>query len=301
MPTSPSALREAGQFLRTCRAELQPQDVGLPAPGYDRRRVRGLRREEVAQLASISTDYYTRVEQGRLAASAPVLDTLIRALRLTPEQSNYLRTLLAQPSTARPGATNRDGRAASSHRTRVREQLVRLLGQLDDTPALVFNRRLDILAWNDLAAALLLDFSEIPAARRNYVRLVFTDPLMRELYPEWEQVARTCVAVLRMNAAENPADPALSTLVGDLAIAVPEFREWWAERRVALQNFGRKTIRHPLVGELTLAWDSFRQDGNPDQQLILWSAEPNSVSAQRLHQLKAHTTDQPRTPVRARQ
>lgn len=280
MVEATTELRELGQFFQHRRAELQPHQVGLDAPAAERRRVPGLRREEVAQLVSISTDYYTRIEQGRLAPSEPVLAALERTLRLDDEQRDYVRTLL----------TRTDGASAprepARRRRAIRPQLERLLGQLDRVPALVFSRYLDILAWNDLAAALLLDFAQIPERDRNYIRLVFTNPEMRARYPEWEQVARTCVAVLRMNAAGTPTDPALSRLVGDLSLTSPDFGRWWAERRVAHQNFGTKTVAHPEVGEMSLDWDSFQQAGNVEQQLVIWSAEPGSESAERLDRLR---------------
>ncbi|WP_084959743.1 helix-turn-helix domain-containing protein [Thermoactinospora rubra] len=282
MSATSAALQELGQFLRSRRSQLQPREVGLAPRGGERRRVSGLRREEVAQLVAISTDYYTRIEQGRLPPSEPVFAALVRALRLDEEQSDYLLKLLARAGT--PPARARDRTRAP--RQPVRPQLARLLGQLDRVPALVFGRYLDILAWNDLAAALLIDFAQIAERDRNYVRLVFTDPTLRARYPEWEQVARTCVAVLRMNAADDPTGPALSRLVGDLSIASPDFRRWWAERRVAHQNFGTKLVRHPDVGDLTLDWDSFQQVGNLDQQLIIWSAEPGTDAEQRLAELR---------------
>ncbi|MEV0585371.1 helix-turn-helix domain-containing protein [Nonomuraea sp. NPDC050310] len=283
MATTSTALQELGRFLRRRRGELQPHDVGLAPRRGERRRVSGLRREEVAQLAAISADYYTRIEQGRLPPSASVFAALVRVLRLDEEQSDYLRRLLARTASP-PPAPARDRRRGRGQS--VRPQLTRLLGQLDRVPALVFGRHLDILAWNDLAAALLIDFAHIAERDRNYVRLVFTDPTMRARYPEWEQVARTCVAVLRMNAADNPADPALSRLVGDLSIASADFRRWWAERRVAHQNFGTKLVRHPVVGDMVLDWDSFQQVGNPDQQLIIWSAEPGTEAEGRLADLR---------------
>lgn len=280
MADTPTELRELGQFFQHRRAELQPREVGLDVPAGERRRVPGLRREEVAQLVSISTDYYTRIEQGRLAPSEPVQAALERALRLDDEQRDYVRTLLTRSG---PASVPRE---PARRKRAVRPQLERLLGQLDRVPALVFSRYLDILAWNDLAAALLLDFGEIPERDRNYIRLVFANPQMRALYPEWEQVARTCVAVLRMNAADNPRDPALSRLVGDLSLTSPDFRRWWAERRVAHQNFGTKTVAHPKVGEMSLDWDSFHQAGNGEQHLVIWSAEPGSESAERLARLR---------------
>jgi transcriptional regulator with XRE-family HTH domain len=281
-------LRELGEFLRHRRGELTPAQVGLPERGTTQRRVQGLRREEVAQLAAISTDYYVRIEQGRLAPSQPVLDALARELRLDGDQRTYVEGLVDQA--ARTGHRAAPRRAA---RPRVHPHLTRLLGQLTDTPAIVFGPRLDILAWNPLAARLLCDFGAVPEARRNYVRMVFTDPAMREIYPAWEDVARTCVEVLRMEAGTSPADPALTALVGELSVADQHFRVWWAEHRVAHQDFGSKRIAHPVVGDLTLDWDTFRYVGAPEQQLVLWSAEPGTPDAARLTALARRPAQHP--------
>ena len=274
-------LRELGEFLKLRRGRLTPAQVGLPDRGHTQRRVEGLRREEVAELVAISTDYYMRIEQGRLAPSPPVLASLARALRLDADQTEYVEGLVGQAARTRTrGVTRR-----RAPRPKVHPHLARLMGQLADTPALVFGPRLDILAWNDLAASLLGDFALVPERERNYVRMVFTEPAMREVYPDWEDVARTCVEVLRMEAGTNPTDPALSELVGELSIADADFRTWWAEHRVAHQDFGSKRIAHPLVGELTLDWDTFRYAGAPEQQLVLWSAEEGTSSARQLREL----------------
>ncbi|NEW26648.1 helix-turn-helix transcriptional regulator [Nocardia cyriacigeorgica] len=265
-------LRELGGFLKARRGEISPAEVGLPVHGAAPRRVSGLRREEVADLVAISHDYYTRIEQGRLAPSEPVLDALVRVLRLDDDQRDYVRSL------AQRGERRQAKRASKA----VRPQLQRLLDQLTDTPALIFGRYLDILAWNRLACALLTDFDAMNPRQRNYVRMVFTDPAMRELYADWEGVARTCVAILRMEAAANPSDAQLSSLVGELSIADAQFRQWWAARHVARQEFGTKTLHHPEVGDLTLNWDTFRYAGDQDQQLVLWSAEPGSTSHDKL-------------------
>ncbi|UUW91423.1 helix-turn-helix domain-containing protein [Pimelobacter simplex] len=277
MASSPH-LRELGEFLKVRRAQLTPAQVGLPEHGHTRRRVTGLRREEVAQLAAISTDYYLRIEQGRLAPSPPVLAALARELRLDADQTAYAEGLVAQAGRRAPVRRR-------APRPQVHQHLVRLMDQLDGTPAMVFGPRLDILAWNDLAAALLLDFGQVPERERNYIRMVFTDPEMKAVYPDWEDVARTCVEVLRMEAGTHPADPVLTALVGELSIADEHFRRWWAEHRVAHQDFGSKRIAHPVVGELVLDWDTFRYAGAPDQQLVLWSAEPGTPSADRLREL----------------
>ncbi|MFJ4874087.1 helix-turn-helix domain-containing protein [Streptomyces sp. NPDC088745] len=282
--TGSAHLRELGEFLRHRRGELTPAQVGLPERAHTRRRVRGLRREEVAELAAISTDYYVRIEQGRLAPSPPVLDSLARELRLDADQRTYAEGLVAQA--ARTGHRTTPRRSPRPH---VHPHLTRLLGQLTTTPAIVFGPRLDILAWNPLAAELLCDFAAVPESERNYIRMVFTDPAMRDVYPDWEDVARTCVEVLRMEAGTHPADPALTALVGELAVADRQFRAWWAEHRVAHQDFGSKRIAHPAVGELTLDWDTFRYAGSPEQQLVLWSAEPGTPDAERLSALARGT------------
>ncbi|MFD8276787.1 helix-turn-helix domain-containing protein [Streptomyces flaveolus] len=286
--TGSAHLRELGEFLKHRRGELTPAQVGLPERAHTQRRVQGLRREEVAELAAISTDYYVRIEQGRLAPSPPVLDSLARELRLDGDQRTYADGLVAQA--ARAGHRKTPRRSA---RPKAHPHLTRLLAQLTGTPAIVFGPRLDILAWNPLVAELLCDFAAVPEPERNYVRMVFTDPVMRDIYPDWEDVARTCVEVLRMEAGTNPTDPALTALVGELAVADPHFRTWWAEHRVTHQDFGSKRINHPTVGELTLDWDTFRYAGAPEQQLVLWSANPGAPDAERLAALARSTAQSP--------
>ncbi|TDP37755.1 helix-turn-helix transcriptional regulator [Nocardia ignorata] len=276
-------LRELGGFLKARRAELSPEDVGLSVHSAAARRVAGLRREEVADLAAISHDYYTRIEQGRLAPSEPVLDALVRVLRLDDAQRDYAENLVRRS----------DRRPAKRGQKTVRPQLQRLLDQLTETPALVFGRYLDILAWNHLAAALITDFGRMTPRQRNYVRMVFTDPAMRTLYDDWESVARTCVAILRMDAAANPTDPQLTALVGELSIADEQFRQWWAARNVARQEFGSKTLNHPDVGEMTLNWDTFSSSGDSEQQLVLWSAEPGTTSHEKLRILTSWSAPVP--------
>ena len=248
---------ELGEFLRARRGELSPRQVGLPEAGAVRR-VPGLRREEVAQLAVISTDYYTRLEQGRIQASAQVLSTIARVLQLDDDQRDYLFEL-AGKDTARPRRRARQ---------KVQPPLQRVLDDLVSTPAIVIGRRMDILAWNPLAAALLTDFSRIPDKKRNYIRLVFTDPAARTLYEDWETVARTTVAQLRMEAADSPDDPELTALVGELAVQDAQFRR-----------------HHPVVGDLTLDWNALICATDRDQQLITWTAEPGSPSHDALRML----------------
>jgi transcriptional regulator with XRE-family HTH domain len=264
---------ELGAFLRARRSELSPSDVDMPEGGRQRR-VAGLRREEVAQLAAISTDYYTRLEQGRIGPSAPVLASLARVLRLDDDQRTYMYELAGTPAKSRRRAPQK-----------VKPYLRRLLDRID-APAMVMTPTHDILAWNPLAAALMVDFAEIPERERNFMRLLFTDPRMRSLYPEWEELARSVVSYIRMEAARKPDDPRLAELVGDLSIRDAQFRQWWAGTHVAVKRRGSRRYDHPVVGEITLEWDALTSDAEPDQQIIVFTPEPGSRSDEALHELK---------------
>lgn len=278
-------LEELGLFLRARRSELTPDDLGLPTTrDAAARRVPGLRREEVAQSVAISHDYYTRIEQGRLAPSEPVLAAIAHTLRLTADQRDYAEALARQAERRTPP------RRRSSP---VRPQLQRLLDQLTDTPAFIVGKYLDVIAWNGLASALLADLDAMEPRDRNFVRMVLTNPRVQALYDDWESVARTNVALLRRQAADNPTDPKLAALVGEMSVASPQFRRWWADRHISHPEYGTKTIRHPDPGELTLDWDAFSYTGDPDQQLVLWSAAPGSSSHDKLRILSSWTA--PRT------
>ena len=144
----------------------------------------------------------------------------------------------------------------------------RILDHITDTPAIVMTPIHDILAWNPLAAALMIDFSEVPERQRNFLRLIFTDARMRALYPDWEGLARAVISYIRMEAARKPDDPRLAELVGDLSIRDPQFRQWWASTAVAFKRRGTRTYNHPIVGVITLDWDTLTSDAEPEQQLI---------------------------------
>ncbi|MGV9910539.1 helix-turn-helix domain-containing protein [Streptomyces tendae] len=274
MSSSNGHVSELGAFLKARRTELSPAEVGLP-DARGRRRVKGLRREEVASLASISPDYYTRLEQGRRQASEPVLDALARVLRLDDGERAYLFELSGRDA-ARP-------RRRTSQK--VQPQLRRLLDDLSTTPAVVLGRRTDILAWNAMAAALFTDFARIPEKDRNFVRLVFREPGIRALYADWEWAARMTLAQLRMEAVRDPKDPRLAELVGELSLQDPDLRRWWGTHRVAAQRSGTKVLNHPAVGPLTLDWSFFTSTDDPDQQLITLTAEPGTASHDRLRAL----------------
>ncbi|MGW2344937.1 helix-turn-helix domain-containing protein [Streptomyces sp. NPDC001661] len=272
---------ELGAFLKARRAELSPRTVGLPDPGV-KRRVKGLRREEVALLAAISTDYYTRLEQGRRQASGAVLDALAQVLHLDDEERAYLFELAGRTTAARP-------RKQSAQQAQ--PQLRRVIDELTTTPAMVLGRRMDILAWNPMAAALLVDFSEVPEKRRNYIWLLFTDPKMKSVHAEWEKTARSCVAMLRKEVGRNPQDQRMAQLIGELSMRDEDFRRWWGDHhRVASLGRGSKVIQHPVADELTLDWDALACATDPDQQLVVWTAEPGTPSHDGLRILASWST-----------
>ncbi|MER6087341.1 helix-turn-helix domain-containing protein [Streptomyces bluensis] len=273
---------ELSEFLRTRRARLKPEDVGLPDFGRHRR-VPGLRREELAQLAGVSVAYYTRLEQGNgRNVSAEVLDAIARALRLSDAEHAHLTHL------AKPKAQKKKPSARTQH---VRGSLRQLLDLLDDVPAYITGRRSDILVWNRMAAALFGDWSELPPQERNWARLVFLRPEYRELYVEWDGKAADMVSFLRMDAGCHPDDPLLSTLVGELSVKSEEFRRLWATHDVKEKGHGVKRLRHPLVGELTLSYETFRLPDDSEQSLITYHAEPGSPSADALRLLASWGTD----------
>jgi transcriptional regulator with XRE-family HTH domain len=271
---------DLGEFLKARRNELNPLDVGLP-PGGQARRVAGLRREEVALLAAISTDYYTRLEQGRIQASASVLNSLSQVLRLDEDQRAYLHELAGRHS-------HRRHRRPASHHADPRLQ--RMLDDMAHTPAFVIGPRTEVVAWNAMGAALITDFSELPG-ERYYIRMLFTDPAMRDLYADWEGVTRLAIAQMRMHNAANPGDPLLAALVDELCAGYPLFRRWWADHEVATRGTGTKQLHHPVVGDLTLDWNAVTWAADPALQIIVWTAEARSPSSDGLRLLSSWAAD----------
>ncbi|MFF2845203.1 helix-turn-helix domain-containing protein [Streptomyces sp. NPDC058001] len=268
---------ELSEFLRSRRARLKPEDVGLPEYGRHRR-VPGLRREELAQLAGVSVAYYTRLEQGNgRNVSAEVLDAIARALRLTDAEHAHL-SHLAKPK-------NHKKKKAETRQQQVRPALAQLLDAMDGVPAYIVGRRSDVLAWNRLAAALFGDWGSLPAQERNWARFVFLDPASRELFIDWDGKAADIVSTLRMDAGCYPDDPRLSALVGELSVKSDEFRRLWATHDVKEKGHGVKRLRHAVVGELTLPFESFRLADDADQILVTYHAEPGSPSAEALRLL----------------
>jgi transcriptional regulator with XRE-family HTH domain len=236
--------------------------------------VPGLRREEVAQLAGVSVDYYIRLEQGRgPSVSDAVLDAIARVLRLDETELAYLHTV------ARPSAKERGERPAAAQR--VRPGLRLLLDTIDRAPAFVLGRRMDVLAWNALGDA-VVGFSRMPAAARNMPRQVFLEPAARELYPEWAAVAAETVAHLRLDAGLHPTDKQLATLVGELSLRSEDFRRLWADHQVKAKTYGVKRIQHPVAGKLTLPYETLALPGDPDQSLVVYTPEPDTETAERI-------------------
>ncbi|MEV0000025.1 helix-turn-helix transcriptional regulator [Streptomyces sp. NPDC050848] len=279
---------ELSEFLRSRRARLKPEDVGLPDFGRHRR-VPGLRREELAQLAGVSVAYYTRLEQGNgRNVSMEVLDSIARALRLNDSERAHLTHL------AKPTAKKKQHRAAIARPQQVRSGLVQLLDSMETVPAFVVGRRLDILAWNRMARALLGDFATWEPRERNMARMMFLDPNTRDLYLDWDCKATETVSVLRLYAGCYPEDPALLELVGELSVRSEEFRSLWAAHTVADKGHGSKRMRHPLVGEMTLQYESLRVAGpDPDLMLVTYHAEPGTASADALRLLAQWGVDEP--------
>jgi transcriptional regulator with XRE-family HTH domain len=264
--------RELADFLRRARAARDPQEAGLPSDTRVRR-VPGLRREEVALLASISTDYYTRLEQGRrIVPSAQLLEAIGDALGLDDAGRLHLRNLV--------GATPAPRRRGRPTVQRVRPGLYQLLDALDTQPALILGRRTDVLAANRMAKALFVDFDAMPLPERNYARWILLAREARELFLDWEAQARNAVDSLRLDAGNRPEDPGTQKLVGELSLASPEFRHWWSEHRVHQRTFGTKRLRHPVVGELTVDYETLLLPGDSEQTLYLYTTSPDSASRQ---------------------
>ncbi|MEU6236206.1 helix-turn-helix transcriptional regulator [Kitasatospora sp. NPDC047058] len=255
-----------GEFLKARRALLRPEQAGLP--GHGLRRVPGLRREEVALLAGVSTDYYLRLEQGRERnPSQQIVDALARALRLDDEALAHLRRLARPVARRRPAGTGRVG-----------PQLLRLMNGWSGTPALVVSGALDVLALNPLAAALYSAFAQ----PRNLVRMTFLDPAADAFHRDRSRAARAAVAALREAAGRDRDDPRIIELVGELSLKSRAFAELWARHEVRGKTGEAKLFHHPQVGDLDLHYEAFAVRSAPGQQLVVYQAEPGSPSADAL-------------------
>ncbi|HEX7307262.1 helix-turn-helix transcriptional regulator [Lentzea sp.] len=270
---------ELSDFLRSRRARLSPDDVGLPRYGRTRR-VPGLRREELAQLAGVSVAYYTRLEQGNgRNVSAEVLDSIARALRLDDAEREHLNNL----TRSKPGRKK-------APRTHLRPALRHLLDGIA-VPAYIGGRCSDVLAWNSMAAALFGDWGRLEPRDRNWARMIFLRPEYQNLFVNWESKAADVVAFLRLDASCCSNDPELAALVGELSLKSELFRQLWAAHEVKQKSFGTKVVRHPLVGEMTLSYEALSMPSEPGMFLTTYHAEPGSPSAEALQLLASWGKD----------
>jgi transcriptional regulator with XRE-family HTH domain len=275
-----NAASDIAEFLTSRRARVTPERAGLPTWGP--RRVKGLRREEVASLAGVSLEYYKRLERGNAnGVSDSVLEALARALQLDDAERAHLFDLARA---ANPVAAKR----RRSAQQRVRPAVLRILGAMN-APAIVRNGRVDYLAANPLGRALyapLFDSVEQPA---NSARFTFLDPAAQEFYVDWERTAKDLVAHLRSEAGRNPYDRGLSDLVGELSTRSEQFRTWWAAHNVRYHQTGTKRLRHPVVGELELDYEVMDVSADDGLTISVYSAEPGSRSAEALDMLASWT------------
>ncbi|MCE7010820.1 helix-turn-helix transcriptional regulator [Kibdelosporangium philippinense] len=284
--TDPRA--ELSEFLRSRRARLTPADVGLPEYGR-RRRVPGLRREELAQLAGVSVAYYTRLEQGNgRNVSREVLDAIATALKLNDTEHAHLMDL-TQPTQRR--------RSAPPQRQRVRPVLLQMLDAIDSVPAYVWGRRTDILAWNRTAAALFGDWGALEPRDRNWARIVFLNPDSQHLFADWQAKASDVVGQLRLDAGQHPNDVLLAELIGELSVKSDDFRTKWATHDVKRKTHDSVRLQHPLVGELTVRYETFTLPGDQDQALSIYHPEPGSASQEALRLLASWGADTADVPL----
>src|SRR5688572_28187638 len=284
---------EIREFLSTRRAKISPAQAGLPVYGGDRRRVTGLRREEVALLAGISSEYYTRLERGNATGvSDSVINSIAHTLQLDEAERTHLLDLLRTAGTTRPPRRR-------PARQRIRPTVQRVLDSMVGTPAFVLNGRLDLLAANHLGVAL---YSPIYADRSrppNNARFLFLDQHATEFFREWDKIANDTVALLRAEAGRDPYDRQLSDLIGELSTRSQEFRGRWAAHHVRIHTTGIKRFHHPVVGDLELAFETFPLAADPGQSLLTYTAEPGSRSQDTLNLLAswAATTNDTEQPA----
>jgi hypothetical protein len=280
---------EIREFLTSRRANITPQQAGLPVFG-DTRRVPGLRREEAAMLAGVSVDYYTKMERGNLrGVSQGVLDALARGLQLNDAEHAHLLDLARAEGPTRPAR-----RRPAQHG--VRPGVQRFIDAITVAPVLVQNGRGDVMTANRLGYALYSGMDLTPGQPANHARFVFLDPRAQRFFCEWDRVADDTVAMLRTEAGHDPRDRNLSDLVGELSTQSEAFRVRWAAHNVRIHQTGSKRFHHPIVGELTLAYEMMELSADPGLRLLALTAEPGSKSHDALRLLGSWAaTTQPAT------
>ncbi|ROP66495.1 helix-turn-helix protein [Curtobacterium sp. ZW137] len=274
---------EASDFLRTRRARISPEAVGLTASATGRR-VKGLRREEVATLAGVSAEYYNRMERGKLAGvSESVLYAVARALQLDESEEQHLFDLAHSANAAH--ALTRPAPKRTPARFRASNRVQRILDGMTELPAYARNGRTDIIAMNPLGAALMPGLVPNGKEQANIARYLFLDPSSQEFYDDWERVARDMVAAFRIEAGRTPFDRSLTDLIGELSTRSNPFRTWWASHNVRLHTSATKTLHNPTVGEVEVTGEALTLASEPDITIITYVTEPASVSEERLRVL----------------
>jgi transcriptional regulator with XRE-family HTH domain len=267
---------ELSEFLRTRRARLKPSDLGLAEYGH-RRRVPGLRREELAQLAGVSPAYYTRLEQGNgRNVSVEVLEAISRALQLSDAEHAHLLHL-AKPKQRKD--------LAVLERQEVRPALLEMMAAIECVPAYVWGRRSDVLAWNRTASALFGDWAARAPQDRNWARVAFLDPASRRLFADWEDKASDVVGHLRWYIGQHADDPLAAALISELSMKSEDFRRLWANHEVKRKTHGSMRIVNPVAGELTVRYETFTLPGDEEQSLAIYHADPGSPSEDALRLL----------------
>jgi transcriptional regulator with XRE-family HTH domain len=273
---------EIREFLTSRRARITPELAGLQWYG-ENRRVPGLRREEVALLAGVSADYYTRVERGNLGGvSESVLEALARALQLDEAERAHLFDLARAA-----GTTARTRRRPTKQR--VRPSVQHLLDAITGAPALVQNGRLDILATNPLGRALYSEMYADPVRPVNHARFIFLNRRAHDFYRDWERAANDTVAILRSEAGRDPYDRGLSDLVGELSTQSEDFRARWAAHNVRIHQTGVKQVHHPVVGDLSLTFEMMELRADAGLTILTYTVEPGSKSEEALNLLASWT------------
>lgn len=265
---------EVGEFLRTRRDRLTPEQAGIIGGG--RRRVPGLRREEVAMLAGISVDYYAKMERGDLRGVSPeILDAIARALHLDDAEIDHLHDL-AQAANPRP-ATRRPAAAHS-----VEPSFQQFLDAVTGAPVWVRDRRMNIITANSLGRALYRPILDDPAGQGNTARFMFLSPAARLFFPAWEQGADDIVATMRGYAGQHPRDRQLTDVIGELVTRSDAFRQRWAAHNVRHHHAGVKRVHHPDVGDLELTYTAMHLPAHPEWFMFGYTAEPGTATAERL-------------------
>ncbi|MFF1883490.1 helix-turn-helix transcriptional regulator [Pseudarthrobacter sp. NPDC058196] len=270
---------EVRQFLSSRRGRITPEQAGIEPYG-GRRRVPGLRREEVARLAGVSVDYYTRLERGNLSGvSDSVLDAIAGALELDRAEHDHLYDLARAANTSgRKRAASAGGSASAA----VRPELQFLLDTITGAPAFIGNNRMDIVAANTLGYALYSDMYRTPSRPANHSRFIFLDPRAHNFYTDWDRAANTNVAILRREAGRSPHDKGIAELIGELSMRSDEFRTLWAAHNVRRHYAGTKFFQHPVVGLLELNYQVLGLEEDPGHTLTVYPATPGSPSEEAL-------------------